>query len=178
MILGGISLFVYNLWDGHRAQVEASEILVELKKKKQEISEIDNKELKDKSSITIDNYNYIGTISIPKLNLELPVIDSCSENKMKKAPCLYDGVIENNTAIIAGHAYISLFGKLKNLQVGDSIIFEDVFGNVFKYSVSLKETLSEKDVDKMYEGMWDLSLFTCTLSGDKRITIRAKNINK
>lgn len=177
LILGGLGLFVYNLWDGHRAQVEAEEILDNLKKKKQEISELSDEESKNISSIKIDNYDYIGTIIIPKIKLELPVIDSCSENKLKKAPCLFDGSINQNNAIIAGHAYISLFGKLKNLQIGDSIFFEDILGNVSEYTVSSKETLSENDVDKMYGGEWDLTLFTCNLSGDKRITIRSTRLD-
>lgn len=176
MLLGGISLFAYNLWDNHRAQTESNNILEELANKKDKIDneQKQSEENKKIPSIEIDNYNYIGIITIPKINLKLPVIDSFSYEKLKKAPCLYDGTIYDNNMIIAAHDYLSHFGKLKKLKNNDNIYFEDINGVVYKYSVIETTVLKETDGDKIYEGNWDLTLFTCTLSGDKRVTIRAK----
>ena len=38
--------------------------------------------------VTIDGYNYIGYLSIPAFELELPIMDTWSEDRLKVAPCL------------------------------------------------------------------------------------------
>ncbi len=175
MIILGIGWIGYNFLDDYRAGSKSKDILNTINNEKENINynSIDSNN-NTIPKIKIDNYEYIGVIKIPKIGIELPIIDSYSESKMKTSPCLYSGSIEQNNMIIAAHAYRSHFGKLKNLSIGDEIIFEDISGNIFKYSVSKKEILLSSDTEKMNEGDWNLTLFTCTLSGNKRVTIRAK----
>ena len=39
----------------------------------------------------VEGYDYIGVLSIPVLDLELPVMDSWSYPQLKLSPCRYEG---------------------------------------------------------------------------------------
>ena len=45
-------------------------------------------------------------------------------------------------------------------------------GNVFNYEVVAKETLMPTAIEEMASGDWALTLFTCTVGGSYRVTIR------
>ena len=74
--------------------------------------------------------------------------------------------------IICGHNYASHFGNLKNLCEGDLATFTDIDGNVFTYRMVEQETLPPTAMDAMESGEWDLTLFTCTMGGQSRVTVR------
>ena len=121
---------------------------------------------------TIDGQDYIGVLSIPALNLELPVISQWSYPGLRVAPCRYQGSAYTDNLIIAAHNYSSHFGNLKTLREGDSIFFVDVRGNAFSYEVAALETLAPTATEEMASGDWDLTLFTCTVGGQSRVTLR------
>ena len=62
--------------------------------------------------------------------------------------------------------------SLKDLSQGDEITFTDVDGNMFRYEVIELETLSPFAIAEMTGGNWDLTLFTCTVGGQYRVTVR------
>lgn len=91
---------------------------------------------------------------------------------LKIAPCRYADSAYRNDLVIAAHNYYSHFGYLRDLPQGDPVVFTDVDGNAFQYEVFEIETLSSTSVAEMTGGDWDLTLFTCTIGGKKRITVR------
>ena len=121
---------------------------------------------------TINGIGFIGVLRIPALELELPVISQWSYPDLKTAPCRYSGSAYLNNLIICGHNYTSHFGTLKNLSEGDLATFTDMDGNVFTYIMVERETLLPTSIDAMESGEWDLTLFTCTVGGQSRVTIR------
>ena len=120
----------------------------------------------------IDGKPYIGALTIPVLGLELPVIENCSNANLRVAPCRYVGSMYTGDLVVAAHNYISHFGNLKLLQPGDTVIFTDMEGNKFYYEVALLETLEAAAVEEMTSGDWELSLFTCSIGGKLRVTVR------
>lgn len=122
----------------------------------------------------VDGSRYIGMLDIPVLELSLPVMDTWSEAKLKLAPCRYRGSAYRDDLIIAAHNYRRHFGSLKDLKVGDEVVFTDVEGNAFFYSVEETETLDGSEVEEMGRGDWALTLFTCTLGGKSRVTVRCE----
>lgn len=126
----------------------------------------------DMPAVEINGHRYIGIVTIPALDLELPIMEDWDYVKLKIAPCRYKGSVYTNTLIVAAHNYTTHFGRLKNLQAGDSVIFTDIDGNVFRYSVVYLETLAKTAVTEMESGEWDLTLFTCTIGGKTRVTVR------
>ncbi len=125
----------------------------------------------------IDGIDYVGILSIPALELELPIISECTYPNLRIAPCRYNGSIYLNNMVIAGHNYNSLFGSLKQLSVGDTIQFTDADGNVFHYEVADIQVLMPTAIEKMITGDWDLTLFTCTVGGRTRLTVRCDSID-
>ena len=121
---------------------------------------------------TVDGNAYIGVLELPSLELKLPVLGEWSYSGLKLAPCRYAGSAYLNNMVIAAHNYSTHFGYLGNLAQGDEVVFTDVDGNVFRYQVLEVETLSPFAVEEMTDGDWDLTLFTCTISGRSRVTVR------
>lgn len=121
---------------------------------------------------TINGIDFIGVLRIPALELELPIISEWNYPNLKTAPCRYSGSAYLNNLIICGHNYTSHFGTLKNLWEGDIATFTDMDGNVFTYKMVERETLNPTDIEGMEGGNWDLTLFTCTVGGQSRVTIR------
>lgn len=122
----------------------------------------------------IDGWEYIGVLEISALDLVLPVMSEWSYPALRKAPCRYKGSAYSHDLILAGHNYSSHFGNLKTLALGDEIVFTDVLGNRFVYELADREELPGTAVEDMEAGDWDLTLFTCTLGGRSRVTLRCE----
>ncbi len=127
---------------------------------------------------SIDGQDYIGILGIPSCELHLPIISEWSYRRLKIAPCRYHGSVYTDDLVIAAHNYKSHFGNLQNLKEGDTVILTDMDGNVFNYQVVEKEILAPTDMQAMEEGNWDLTLFTCTVGGASRVTVRCTNTNQ
>ena len=129
------------------------------------------------STVSIDNTGYCGYLTIAELGLELPVINDFSYKALDIAPCRYSGSTDSSDFIIAAHNYSSHFGKLGSLSDGAEIVFTDCGGRAFHYSIISIEEIHGSNADEMLSkenSPWDMTLFTCTLSGRNRITVRAK----
>ena len=123
-------------------------------------------------TVDVDGNACIGKLEVPSLELSLPVISEWSYPKLKIAPCRYQGSAYRNDLIIAAHNYDSHFGRLHQLNAGDVVRFTDGEGNLFTYAVSQIEELPGTAIEEMEAGEWDLTLFTCTLGGRARVTVR------
>lgn len=117
---------------------------------------------------------YVGILEIPSLGLILPVLNDCTDVNLKSAPCRYYGSIAEDNLVIAGHNYKQHFGYLPNVRRGDTVTFTDMDGIVYTYEVGLVETLAANAVKEMNESDWEMSLYTCTYSGNERITVRCR----
>ena len=124
----------------------------------------------------IEGNGYIGLLEIPALGLSLPVMSEWSYPNLKLAPCRYSGSAYTGNFTIAGHNYSTHFGPIGELNAGDSITFTDMQGNRFAYEVQVVETLEATAVEDMVSEEWDLTLFTCDLSGESRITVRCLRV--
>lgn len=117
---------------------------------------------------------YIGVLRIPALSLELPVISQWSEEGLRTAPCRYKGSVYEGDLIIAGHNYRRHFAGLYRLKEGDAVSFTDMESRCFSYRVSQVLRLDGGALEEMEAGKWDLTLFTCTLGGRDRVTVRCQ----
>ena len=118
-------------------------------------------------------YNMAGSLQIPALGLELPVMDEWNYDLLQVSPCRYSGEVETEDLIIMGHDYDSHFGRFKNLTEGVEIYFAPKGAPTpILYSVEAIETLHKTDVEELTSSDYPLSLFTCTYSGQSRLVIR------
>ena len=176
-LLGAIGFVIYNRWEGE----QAAEITQSFLENVQHAIDdgVQNMDLPEDANaptematIPVDGYDSIGILSIPVLELDLPVLTDWSYTKLKKAPCLYYGTCYGSDFVIAAHNYKAHFGRLSELQPGDMVIFTDVNGVVYCYEVVLLETLSKEATREMITSGFSLSLYTCTPGGGSRVTVR------
>lgn len=127
---------------------------------------------------TIDGRDYIGTLMIPNLDLELPVLSEWSYDGLKIAPGRYTGSTFTEDLTICAHNYAAHFGRLSSLEPGAAVRFRDMDGLVWTYAVSEITELGPLDVADMTEkgpqDTWSLTLFTCTPGGETRVTVRCQ----
>ena len=177
-LLSAAGLVVYNKWDDKNAQKASQDLLQEIQRQIAEESDSENEEqhLQQMPVGEIKGYEYIGILTIPALEVELPVLTDWSYAKLKVAPCLYYGNCYEPDFVIAAHNYQSHFGRLSKLQAGDIVTFTDVSGNIYGYEVILIETLAENATKEMITSGFDLSLYTCTPGGGSRVTVRCNAV--
>ena len=178
-ILSAIGFVAYNRWEDMNAKDVAQDFL-------EDVQSIINEEQSEKpllndtkmATVKVDGYDCIGILSVPVLDLELPVLTDWSYAKLKKAPCHYYGTYYEKDFVIAAHNYESHFGRLSQLQAGDIVIFTDVNGADHCYEVVLLETLPKEATQEMIASGFDLSLYTCTPGGASRVTVRCSALEK
>ena len=179
LITTSITLISCNNYEEEKAALNSSNVLESIKTN---ISEEENKTIinyqnKEMETINISGYDYIGTIAIPSLNLELPIMSEYDNDRLKIAPCRYYGSLYTNDLIICAHSYKTHFKYLSNLNQLDKIIITDIHGNNHIYEVLEIEILNPKEVSKMINNDFDLTLYTCTNDGLNRITVRCNRVS-
>ena len=180
LITLSISLIINNRYDEYNAGIKSQEVLDTLKENYNEdnlkvVNTITN-EIKNMKTTNIDGYDYIGWITIPTLNLELPIMSEHDYTRLNIAPCRYYGSIYTNDLIICAHSYETHFKNIDKLNQNDLIVITDINGNIYKYEVLEIEILNPKEVSKMIDNNFDLTLYTCTNDGLNRITVRCNRI--
>ena len=180
LIAAALALVAYNIADAQRAAKSAAQALEALEQASPAVSAAEPDAVPayvadpdmEMPTVTVEGNDYIGQMDIDALGLSLPVISEWSYPALKVAPCRYTGSAYQDNMIIAAHNYSSHFGRLSQLSAGDAVRFTDVDGNVFTYTVSQIEDLPGTAIEEMQAGDWDLTLFTCTLGGRTRVTVR------
>lgn len=190
LIAAALLLTVYNIRESDRAGAESEEMVVRMEsltadlperletEKKEFVPEYKKNPEMEMPTVEVNGQECVGMIEIPALGLKLPVISEWSDAKLKKAPCRYSGSAYLKNMIIAGHNYSTHFSGIKRLNPGDSVVFTDADGNVFFYEVTEIETVGGYDIEKMEDGDWDLTLFTCTNKGKARAAVRCREIEE
>ena len=126
--------------------------------------------------VEINGNSYIGFVSVPKLELELPVMADWSYPQLQEAPCRFSGDLYTEDLVVMAHNYARHFGTLKDLREGDAVTFTDMDGITAFYQVVAVDILESTAVEDMIAGEYDLTLFTCTYGGKSRVTVRCDRI--
>lgn len=177
LIILALLLFSYNKKEAYEAGKEAEVILNHMldaiSKNKEETENVttdtDIEGSQQEMSVwTQDLYDYIGYISIPDLELELPIMSEWDYARLKIAPCRQFGSINTGDFVIAAHNYPTHFGRLSELQIGSLLSFTDMEGNITYYVLQKMQQLDANDVETVKESDYELVLYTCTLDGTKR----------
>ena len=128
--------------------------------------------------INMEGYDYIGYLSIPSLNLDLPVMSDWDYKRLKKAPCRQCGSTATDDLVIAAHNYKTHFGSLSKLEVGAEISFTDMDGMENDYVLERVEIMMPDAVDAVVDSDYDLVLYTCTPGGKSRVVAFCNRVVK
>lgn len=182
LVLAALSLFLWNQRENNEAGTSAEKILLQVIEQietpgaGQEVEEPSYPDPYDPTmtEVEIDGYAYVGYLSIPSLELELPVMSEWDYTRLKIAPCRYAGSTKTDDLVICAHNYTRHFGPIRNLTPGDTVTFTDMDSVVWQYQVTVVDILAPTDVEDMTAGGYDLTLFTCTYGGASRVTVRCE----
>lgn len=137
------------------------------------------------SSIKEDNIqnssDILGTIIIPKLNINYTFFAGINEDLLKVSPCRFFGNLpyRENNLCIAGHNYLDnrFFSQIGKLASNDLIVIKDTNKNTFNYFVFDKFEINENEISSITTSSLDyyeLTLLTCNNFNNKRLVIKAK----
>ena len=128
-------------------------------------------------------YEMVGSISIPSINVNYPILSETSDSLLKVSVCKFWGSNPNEVGnlCIAGHNYRNkrFFSKVPTLSVGDIIEITDLSKKTLKYSVYDKYTVDPEDTSctsQITNGEKIVTLITCTNDSKQRVIVQAKEV--
>ena len=188
LLCGTLCLYLSNGNEETHAQLATQEVLPQIIEKVPEVPdevavveqltpiEFLEPEALEMTEVVINGYAYIGYISVPLLNLELPVMSEWDYPRLKISPCRYTGTVNGEDLVVMAHNYSTHFGGISKLQIGDSVMFTDMDGIVTNYEVVGRDILAPDAVEEVTSGEVDLTLFTCTYGGKSRVTVYCNEV--
>lgn len=161
---------VFFLKEDREAQKESAKLLEQFQEEIEQTTETSTKE---------ETEHILAVLEIPKLKRSLPVWNTYSEEQLKKTVCRYgEESVKQDQMIIAGHSYKSHFSKLGTLEKGDRISLYYADQKEENYVVSEVTQIDGNDVEGLFSGEWNLTLFTCNFGGEQRVVIRCTFVSK
>ena len=140
---------------------------------------------------TSEGYRYetIATISIPKINLQYPILDGETDSEeetealLKISPTKFWGSNPNEVGnlCIVGHNYRNdkFFSKVPTLENGDIIEITDSEGRTLRYSIYNKYEVVPEDLSctsQLTNGKKEITVITCTNDTKMRVIVKARAV--
>ena len=162
ILLGSI---IYKYQQRQANEKESKKVLEEFEQQ-QDNNEEDNENLQDNASeendtkentkIKMYGYEVIGTIKIPKIGIEYPILSIETSNPEKTKEPLKFSVVrywggevnQLGNLSIAGHNNYdgTMFGKTKKLEVGDNVELKDLNNQTITYQIYHKFVTNPNDI--------------------------------
>lgn len=182
MLIGGAALLIYNHSQAMAAEHASALLLPQIAEEIRKSSTEEQNDFQNDpvasiytdvtmTEVEIDGHLYIGYLSIPVLELELPVMSGWDYPSLQIAPCRYSGTVKGKDLVLMAHNYDKHFGNIDQLESGDTVLFTDMDGVITEYEVAAVDVLAPSAVEEMTSGVFDLTLFTCTYGGQNRVTV-------
>ena len=125
-------------------------------------------------------YNYIGRIVIPKINVDYAIFDHWTYDLLTKSICKFHGgdPNEEGNLCLIGHNWRNkrFFSKVPTLENGDIVQITDLSGRTVEYEVYDKHQVDPNDVSdttQEVEGR-EVTLITCTDDSKHRVVVRCR----
>ena len=130
--------------------------------------------------VTYKGFTVLGRMEIPKIDLDLPVLERATKNSLEQSigVLMGPGLNQVGNTLIVGHNYRNgtFFSRNDELENGDSIYITDNSGTRIEYEIYNVYTTSSEDVSYMNRetaGKREVSLSTCTDDSRYRLIIWA-----
>lgn len=126
-------------------------------------------------------YKVVGIIEIPKIDIKYPILNKTNDDAMQYAITKFSGGEINSIGnfVMAGHNYLdgSMFGKVKQLKVGDEIKLTDLYNNTVTYEIFDIYSTDPNDtkiINSVKENTKEITLITCTNGHINRLITKAR----
>lgn len=126
----------------------------------------------------LQGFAVVARVDIDCIDAHLPVLSEATREALKVSACILEGTLpgEDGNMVVTGHNYAngSIFGKLDQVKVGDTVLLTGQDGSSQVYTVyaidHIKPNQSEKLNDTEYAR--ELTLLTCENHGNGRLVVR------
>ena len=158
-------------------------------KNRETVETFSNIDIQENEKVEMQGYEVIGIVNIPKINLEYPILNIETSNPeetkepMKISIVKYWGgnVNDYGNLSIAGHNNYdgTMFGKTKQLDIGDIVKLTDLNKNTINYEIYDKFVTDPNDVSILAtndKNIREITLITCTNGNKNRLILKAREI--
>lgn len=137
VMLFSVGMFTYNLNNKIASEEKVKNAIIQFEERTDE-------------KVQLEGYDVIGTIRIPKIELEYPILDKVTKKSLETSVAkLYtlNGLNKPGNTAILGNNYKNgqFFSNINKLEEGDYIYIKDVSGTELKYVVTKKTKASATD---------------------------------
>ncbi len=128
----------------------------------------------------LKGYSVIARLDIPSIEISLPVLSQTADEALEYSVCYYSGPEPGGEGnlVITGHNYASgaHFGKLDDMQAGDTLTLTAPDGTDYVYTVYQTELITPDDVEALDDTEYDkeLTLLTCEENANRRLLVRCR----
>lgn len=133
--------------------------------------------------VTYEGFTVVGRMEIPKIDLDLPVLERATKLSLEESigVLMGPGLNQVGNTIIVGHNYRNrtFFSRNSELENGDEIYITDNSGTKIEYTIYNIYTTSSEDSDYITRdtaGKREVSLSTCTEDSRYRLVIWAREV--
>lgn len=130
--------------------------------------------------LAFNDVKVIGKIYIPNINIEYPILEKTDAQTMKMAITKFNGgnINDYGNLALAGHNNRdgTMFGKTKELQLGDWIELTDLTKRTIQYEITEIFLTDPNDVSILNtrdENVREITLITCSNGNKNRLIIKA-----
>ena len=180
MLAAALGLLIWNHYEANCAEEASTELLSAVSQTIEQKLEAEKPEVPSTAlhvpppkmkAVQVDGHLCIGSLTIPQLKLELPVLADCTDTNLKISPCLYSGTTMEDNLVLAAHNYSKHFGTLQQLTTDSEVIFVDMEGVTHRYQVAAVDVVPPDAVEEVTSSQFDLALLTCTYGGKTRLVV-------
>ena len=139
--------------------------------------------------LTLNGYDVIGKVKIPKIDIEYTILNIETSNKEETKINMRYGIVkywggnvnDYGNLSIAGHNNYNgtMFGKTKNLEIGDIVELTDLTNRTIQYKINDIFITDPNDVSILKtedETVREVTLITCTNGNKERLILKAREI--
>lgn len=162
----------------------------ENEKKNQEMVEVfSSVDDTQKQNLELNGYKIIGLIKIPVIDLEYPILEMDVSNPEEAKEPMRLAIIKYWGGDVNGYGNLSLaghnnyngtmFGKTKNLKIGDVVELTDLNNQTIQYQIYDIFKTDPNDVtilETKDETIREVTLITCTNGNRERLILKAKEL--
>ena len=143
--------------------------------------EITQEEVIQEKQMDYKGYKIIGIIKIPNIELEYPILETTNNTTMRLSITKFwgNGVNEIGNLSLAGHNNYdgTMFGRTKQLEIGDKIELTDMKGitkNYIIYEKFITDPNNISIIETNEFGTREVTLITCSNGNKERLILKAR----
>lgn len=116
--------------------------------------------------------------------MEYPILETTNKTTLNLSITKFWGnrINEIGNVTFAGHNNLNgtMFGKIKNLEIGDIIELTDIQNVTLKYKIYKTSIIDPNDISCILpeqENTREVTLITCTNGNKNRLIVKAREVN-